>query len=230
MTTKPLLRFQQGGLLLEPTGLKVPQGLEFDAWAQAGQTLGKFYRGLQWAIGDWVNYGEATFGERSSQYLDELGFEEGYLSNLSYVASRFPLERRHAGVAWSMHQAVAALEHVEADRWLSMAEAKKWTREEFRDALKEAGVIKPRAALGSGGGGGGDNGQGALPGTGETGDTEAQWWTWTIRAVGTDADMVDRATRRAMEKYGVQSRAAVISRWALEYLQNERGVVEAPRA
>lgn len=52
------------------------------------------------------------------------------------VAAAFPLERRRASLSWSHHEAVHGLDPAEADEWLRLAEAHRWSCHTLNERLK----------------------------------------------------------------------------------------------
>lgn len=119
-----------------PTGLVLDEGLSFTQWSAIGGALGTMERGLPWWIGDWVNYGERTYGEKYAQAIQETGREPQTLMNYAWVASRFEISRRRENLSWSHHEAVAGIEDVaERERLLDEAERHQWSRMALREAV-----------------------------------------------------------------------------------------------
>ncbi len=92
-------------------------------WLAHGRRLGALGRGVAWWLGDWLRYGNLRYGERYARAAQVTGYDRQSLMNMVYVASRFEPARRRPGLSWSHHAEVAALEGVERDRWLDLAEA-----------------------------------------------------------------------------------------------------------
>ncbi len=67
-------------------------------------------RACQWWIGDWINYGDAAYGEKYAQALDETGLDVQTLMNAAWVAGRIPAGLREERLSWTHHREVAALE------------------------------------------------------------------------------------------------------------------------
>lgn len=119
------------------TGLIFSNGISYDEWQQIGVKLKELRGMVHWWIGDWLNYGEAKWGEMYTQVYEETGYTEHTLANDKYIAREFPASRRRDKLTWSHHQAVASLEPVEQDRLLDIAEAMDLKRDKFRALITE---------------------------------------------------------------------------------------------
>lgn len=108
-------------------------------WAAFGRKLFGIRTGLQWAIGDWINYGQSRvdWGEKYDQALAAFDYDYGYLANMSSIAAKFEQSRR-TPLSWSHHQAVAALPAPQADELLKLAVASRGviTRDDLRERAK----------------------------------------------------------------------------------------------
>ncbi len=123
---------------LTATGLVLKSGLSYESWEAAGTMLRTIDGGVQWWLGDWLNYGEAAYGEKYSQALSETDYAYQTLMNAAYVSSRFDISRRRENLSFSHHADVAALEPALQDKWLAHAEQHKLSQKAFRAALREA--------------------------------------------------------------------------------------------
>src|SRR5262245_17774119 len=72
------------------TGLEIKQSLTFADWDRLGQRLRDIEGAVQWWIGDWLNYGERTYGETYKQAKAITRFEVQTLKNYAWVAKKFP--------------------------------------------------------------------------------------------------------------------------------------------
>jgi len=123
------------GFRFTPTGLLIDGDPTYDEWQGAGLFLSQALGAVHWWIGDWLNYGEARYGEMYAQALDDTRFDYGTLANDKWVAGRIESSRRHENLSFSHHQAVAKLETGEQDEWLAWAEGQQATRAELRKAI-----------------------------------------------------------------------------------------------
>mgnify|MGYP003394170780 CR=1 FL=1 len=128
-------------------GWQPPDNLSRAVWKRVGAALGAIGQGVQWAIGDWVNAGEAAFGEDYAQDVEEAGYELDTIRHLKYVAAKFDVKRRRIGrLPWSFHRSVASLTEPQADKLLDKAEKNDWNRRQLDEAvrkLKELGGDDP---------------------------------------------------------------------------------------
>lgn len=117
------------------------KGLLFEAepaftdWALLGRYLGSMQRVIPWLIGDWLNFGEATYHDLYAQAMDETGLEYGTLRNYKYVARAFPIERRRTDISYQHHADVASLPPDKQDAWLADAAREGWTVRDLRYRL-----------------------------------------------------------------------------------------------
>jgi hypothetical protein len=92
-------------------------------WISQGRWLGLLGRGCGWWIGDWIRYGNARYGEKYAPAARATGYDVKSLMNMAYVAGRFEVSRRRAGLSFSHHAELASLPCEEQDLRLDRAEA-----------------------------------------------------------------------------------------------------------
>lgn len=110
--------------------------LGLSAWNEAGRRLGSIGRGIGWWIGDWLLYGNRRFGERYARARRITGYDVQTLMNMVYVASRFEPSRRRQGLSFSHHAELAPLDLEAQERWLSQAEAERFSVRCLREELR----------------------------------------------------------------------------------------------
>jgi hypothetical protein len=110
--------------------------LDLGQWAEAGRRIGSVGRNIQWLLGDWIAYGNERFGERYTRAAKITGYDTQTLMNMVYVATHFPVSRRRENLSWSHHEALAALESEEQDRWLNEATEQHWSVADLRMMLR----------------------------------------------------------------------------------------------
>ncbi len=145
-------------------GLSLLPSLEYDEWAPVGIKLRLAKEWLQFAIGDWLNHGEAHYGEMYSQAASDTGMPEETLMIMKYVSSRLAPENRIKDLTWSHHREVAKFPPEEQAKWLEKALKKSWSVRDLKDALKKA---SGKAQDEQGEGGNGEEGREEGPPTGE---------------------------------------------------------------
>ena len=119
------------------TSLLLPEALPYEQWEEIGRKLHFIEGAVQWWLGDWLRYGERTYGEMYSQALDATDKSYQTLANAVWVAEKFGFSRRRENLSFSHHVEVAALEPPEQDRWLDKAEVEGWTRATLRAAVSQ---------------------------------------------------------------------------------------------
>ena len=123
---------------ITPMALLLNPVLEYDEWSVVGAQLRRVKEFIQFAIGDWLNYGEQHYGEMYAQAASETGLPEETLMVLKSISSRVTPETRIKELTWSHHREVAKFPPEEQTRWLEMALKKHWSVRDLKDALKKA--------------------------------------------------------------------------------------------
>lgn len=123
--------------LITPTGLEVIGKPTFDEWMAFGQVLWGIKSAVQWALADWITYGEQKFGDKYAQAIDETKQSYQTLANYVWVGKRFETSRRRGNLSFSHHEAVAAIpDPVIRDQLLTEAATRKLNRDEIRKLAK----------------------------------------------------------------------------------------------
>ena len=91
------------------TGLEIEPQLPLKEWREIGKLLRLIEGSVQWWIGDWLNYGERTYGETYAQAATATGYEVEALRNSAWVAAKFEISSRDDDLTWGHHKAVASL-------------------------------------------------------------------------------------------------------------------------
>lgn len=120
------------------TSLTLPVSLPFEQWELAGEMLGRMGRASQWWLGDWLNHGEAIYGEKYSQAMDVTGYEYQTLADFAWVSRRVKVSVRNEKLSWKHHRLVAQLGSADQDRWLGAAVANGWSSGKLRAELNGA--------------------------------------------------------------------------------------------
>jgi hypothetical protein len=120
------------------TGLRLSEGLTFETWRRIGLQAGVLNDSSAWWIGDWLLYGQRTYGERYKTAIEATGFGYQTLRNYAWVASRIPLSRRRDTLSFGHHAEIAALDEEEQEKWLRGAATRRWSRNELRRQIRAA--------------------------------------------------------------------------------------------
>jgi hypothetical protein len=127
--------FQATPIGLEIRGTAI---IPFELWSEYGRGLQRVEGAVNWVLGDWLNFGEARYGETYAQAMalwPETKYQQ--LADLKWVASHVDISIRHENLSWSHHQAVAKLSPEEQEEWLNKAEHNMWSVRDFKANLKE---------------------------------------------------------------------------------------------
>jgi hypothetical protein len=151
-TPATLRRGHAGGGVRRSLSVKVAwvpdQDLEHPEWVVVGHQFGATSRVSNWWIGDWVEYGEAKWGEKYVEASRITGYDVKSLRNIAYVARQVDLSRRRDKLRWSHHAEVAGLEPEEQDRWLDRCLADRLSVADLRIELRSSQRIAETAADG----------------------------------------------------------------------------------
>jgi len=122
----------------QPTdvGVIFPTNLSYEDWEAVGNRLRGRRESIHWWLGDWMNFGEATFGEKYSQALDQTEYDYAYLRQISFVCKNVPLLRRSNGLSFSHHREVAGMREDDQIYWLQTATEDNMSQKELRAAIK----------------------------------------------------------------------------------------------
>ena len=138
MNTLPIAGIVGVGAI-HATHAEISDNVTFDEWLEFGRQCVRAAESLQWAIGDWINFGEDKFagaapGNGSADGLihqtrydlavRNLPLEYGTLRNIASVCRRVPLSFRNDKLLFSHHVVVASLEPAKQKKYLGMAAAK----------------------------------------------------------------------------------------------------------
>ena len=115
--TVPAIRDWFGGMvgvLVDATGLTVPDDLAYEDWEKIGFHLGVLSDVVKWALADWIIAGEQLYGERAAQGVEITGRSKTTILEYARVARKVPRERRR-DLPFTHHQILAARPAVEQD-------------------------------------------------------------------------------------------------------------------
>jgi hypothetical protein len=117
------------------TGLQIAEGLSFDAWAGMGRRIAGVANACAWSLGDWLIYGERSYGGRYKAAITTTSLDYQTLRNYAWVARRFAVSRRRDTISFQHHAEVASLPEPDQELWLNRAERSRWSRNELRRRL-----------------------------------------------------------------------------------------------
>lgn len=98
---------------MSETGLELPKGISLDEWMSLAPEFRRIHSSVQWAVGDWILYGEEgqhTWGQKYTQAINDLDYAYDYLRQVVRVCKAFPRDQRRAKpLTFSHHQEVLSL-------------------------------------------------------------------------------------------------------------------------
>lgn len=158
-----LLDLEQAGAVDEVSLNLTDPDLPYQRWEDLGRFLGSIDKRSRWYIGDWLNFGEAVYGESAAQGVEATtseryseaervtGLDHGTLMNIRSVCAKVPRENRRKDLGFWIHSEVAKLDAAEQPRWLDAAIENGWSKTDLRDAIRAE--KNPPAEADSDGGG-----------------------------------------------------------------------------
>lgn len=117
-------------------GLHLPPDLPWDRYVAIGGWLRHLDDMRNWLIGDWLIYGEHTYGDKYVQAAEILDLAPQTCMNLRSVAARVPPQRRRLTVKHSHHAEVAALPPNDQRHLLKRAETESLSKMELRKIVR----------------------------------------------------------------------------------------------
>lgn len=135
------------GFSMSVNGLEVDEAKppSLAACEKLGVTLRVVERGAQFALGDFINYVEARFGEEAAQIIDaSSGWSEKTVSVYRWISARVnPAIRRMDRLGIRHHLLVAGLTPAQQEKWLTKASNddgdEPWTVSKLGEAMTEVG-------------------------------------------------------------------------------------------
>lgn len=137
MTPRAAAHSQLKQVRMSGIGLQIPAGLSYDEWTRAGRQLSGIVDSSAWWLGDWLVFGKNNYSDRYQLAIQSAGLRYQTLRNYAWVARRFELGRRRAGLSFKHHAEVASLPVEEQERLLDEAEREQWTAKQLRNAARK---------------------------------------------------------------------------------------------
>lgn len=113
-----------------------PAVLSYQQWEAIGRTMQQVNRSLNWWLGDWLNVGEARYGETYAQAVEVTDSSVDTLRKYKGVAARVAIGDRNEHVSWSHHALVAYLDAAEHKPLLELAERYELSTRTFERVVK----------------------------------------------------------------------------------------------
>lgn len=146
-----ILDFGAGqGARAQRSGLILPSKLSFETWRQIGSQIVSAVSSCAWWVGDWLAYGENSYGDRYEQAIADTTLDYQTLRNYAWVAKKFSMSRRRDKLSFGHHAEVAGLTESDQDEWLTRAEQCTWSRNELRRRIRATRLANRVQSLDSG--------------------------------------------------------------------------------
>ena len=71
-----------------PTGIEFKKSLTHEEWCALGKALAATAKSIGFRIGDWINFGSATYGEKYKEALESTDIPYNTLTNYASVAHK----------------------------------------------------------------------------------------------------------------------------------------------
>lgn len=126
-----------GPFVMTKTGAFVVKPASFDEWYAVFSWCQQASGAIQFWIGDLLEYGEKSYGEKYTQALEMTGYAEQTLMNASWVARSIHKSDRKENLSFAHHAEVAPLKPEDQRRWLDKAETEGMTRQQLRESIKQ---------------------------------------------------------------------------------------------
>lgn len=133
--------------VLTQVSLELRPNIPYEQWEGIYRELSVMEKGVQWWLGDALNYGEKQYGEIYTQAIETTGLDYGTLANYKYVASRITFSRRREKLSFGHHQNVASLDSEQQALWLEQAENNKWSVMRLREEIEATKQPAPPPSL-----------------------------------------------------------------------------------
>lgn len=129
---------------LTPVGLKIHGRPSLAEWLDEGRKLLAINKASQWAIGDWLVYGEGQgeYGECYSQAIAETDIDYRRLADYAWVSRQYNFSVRTEKLSWSHHRVAAPVPESQRGEWLDKAEEEGWSKDTLRQNLQDAGLLE----------------------------------------------------------------------------------------
>lgn len=123
-------------VVLSPCGARFNQSLDKADWKALWPNLRGWTSSLHWLLGDWLNFGKKTYGEKYALALDQTEVEYQLLRDCAWVCAAVPLASREESLSWTHHREVAPLAPRDQKRFLKLATEDRWTVSQLRRAIR----------------------------------------------------------------------------------------------
>ena len=111
-------QMQFGNFVLTGKGLITRRGVTQESWHELGAILIRLDASIQWIIGDWMAFGQRTWGVTYEQVAETTGYDVDTLYNYASVARKVEISLRNEKLSYTHHTIVASLSPEDQQYWL----------------------------------------------------------------------------------------------------------------
>ncbi len=129
---------QLGGFRLSEVGVEIKGKPTLEEWREAMLIVNRCNASAMWWLGDMLNFGEASYGELSSQEDGDGKYDYKTLRQARWVCNQIELSRRLDILSFGHHDAVASLPPAEQSKWLREAASCEWSVSRLRKETADA--------------------------------------------------------------------------------------------
>lgn len=131
-----LSSLQEAGAIIEDKALVLPPDMDYDRYEAVGLMLTHSESMIMWLLGDWLNYGEHTYGQKYAQAAELLGYHPQTLTNIASLSHRVKPKQRSRILKFWVHEPVAKLGPAQQRALLKRAEEEGLSRSALRKIVK----------------------------------------------------------------------------------------------
>lgn len=103
---------------LHKNGLSAIGTPTFEQWEDCGKFIRKAEGAVHFWIGDWLNYGEAHYGETYTQAIDATNYDYQTIANDKWLSNKIQLSLRKETISNNHYQTIASLPEKEKEYWV----------------------------------------------------------------------------------------------------------------
>jgi hypothetical protein len=117
-----------------PFGFSFPSSMTYDEYVEEGKRIKLIYAAAPWMVADWLNFGEAKYGEMYTQAEEIFNLSYSRLTKLKQVGHIFIASRRRPALYAEHHIAVMGIKSIEVqEKILDKAEKRRWNTRQIRE-------------------------------------------------------------------------------------------------
>jgi hypothetical protein len=122
------------------TALILNPGIPYEQWQGILENLYALESGVQWWIGDALNYGEKSYGETYTQAMETTKLAYDTLAQYKWVASEYQFCDR-SQLSWTHHMRVAAIEPKRRAGILKKALKEQWSVSDMKEYVSGSNEV-----------------------------------------------------------------------------------------